>query len=157
MKLIVLIALGGRMPHTLTWIVVANSSKAKIYRLAKFPKIEELLVLNHPESRLQDQVLEGRKPGRNFQSGGTTRHAYEPETDPKEVEKEKFARSLGDYICAAHYKGEFTRLYLMANPAFLGLVRHHINTSTQKTIVAEVAKDLTDCPIPEIEHHLVNI
>lgn len=142
------------MLQTTTWIVVANGSQAKIFKLAKFPKIEELVTMDHPESRMYDQELEGRKPGRNFQSGGTTRHAYEPETDPKEVEIEKFAKTLSDYICAAHYKGEFARLYLMASPSFLGLLRQRINTNTQKAIVAEVAKDMTTCPIAEIEHQL---
>lgn len=143
------------MPNQKTWIVVANSSHAKIFRLAqKFPKIEELTTIDHPASRLHDQDLEGRKPGRNFQSGGTTRHAYQPETDPKEVEIEKFAKSLSDYIYAAHQKGEFARLYIMANPSFLGLLRQYINPVTQKVIVAELAKDMTEHPTAEIEQHL---
>lgn len=57
------------MPNSTTWIVVANSSHAKIFRLVKFPKIEEMTSIDHPESRLHNQDLEGRKPGRCFQSG----------------------------------------------------------------------------------------
>lgn len=142
------------MPNSTTWIVVANSSHAKIFRLIKFPKIEEFASMNHPESRLHNQDLEGRKPGRNFQSGGTTRHAYQPETEPKEVEMDKFAKSLSDYICAAHQKGDFSRLYLMASPFFLGLLRQHLNLTTQKTIVAELAKDMTERSTSEIEQQL---
>ena len=142
------------MANSSTWIVVANSSKAKLFRLVKFPKIEEMAALDHPEARMHNQDLEGRKPGRNFQSGGTSRHAYQPETEPKEVEIEKFAKILSDYICSAHYKGEFARLYIMASPNFLGLLRQRINSSTQKSIVAEVAKDLTDCTTSEIEEQL---
>ncbi len=33
----------------------------------------------------------------------------------------------------------------MAEPSFLGLLRQHINQETQKTIVAELAKELTHC------------
>lgn len=142
------------MPNSTTWIVVANSSHAKIFRLVKFPKIEELTSMDHPESRLHNQDLEGRKPGRCFQSGGTTRHAYQSVTEPKEVEIEKFAKSLSDYICTAHEKREFSRLYLMASPSFLGLLRQRINSATQKSIVAEVSKDMTECTHAEIEKHL---
>lgn len=142
------------MPNSTTWIVVANSSHAKIFRLMKFPKIEVLTTLDHPESRLHNQDLEGRKPGRNFQSGGTTRHAYQPETEPKEVEIEKFAKLLSDYICNAHQKKEFARLYLMASPSFLGLLRQHINGNAQKAIVGELAKDMTERTTDEIEQQL---
>ncbi len=142
------------MPNSTTWIVVANSSHAKIFRLVKFPKIEALTSMDHPESRLHNQDLEGRKPGRNFQSGGTTRHAYQPETEPKEVEIEKFAKSLSDYICSAHQKGDFSRLYLMASPAFLGLLRQRLNSTTQKAIVAQVSKDMTEHTNSEIEQQL---
>ncbi len=145
------------MSHTTTWIVVANSSHAKIFRLAKFPKIEELISMDHPESRLHNQDLEGRKPGRNFQSGGTTRHAYQPETEPKEVEIEKFAKTLSDYISSSHQKGDFARLYIMASPAFLGLLRQNIHSTTQKAIVAEVAKDMTERSTSEIEEHLATL
>jgi protein required for attachment to host cells len=137
-----------------TWIVVANSSHAKIFRLVKFPKIEQVTSMDHPESRLHNQDLEGRKPGRNFQSGGTTRHAYQPETEPKEVEIEKFAHTLSDYISESHRKGEFARLYIMASPAFLGLLRRWIHAAAQKTIIAEVAKDMTERTSLEIEEHL---
>lgn len=142
------------MPNPTTWIVVANSSHAKIFRLAKFPKIEELTSFDHPESRLHNQDLEGRKPGRSFQSGGTTRHAYQPETEPKEVEIEKFAKSLSDYLTTSHQKGEFSRLYLMASPSFLGLLRQYLHAVTQKVIIAELAKDMTERTTAEIEQQL---
>ena len=142
------------MPNSPTWIVVANSSHARIFRLVKFPKIEEITSMDHPESRWHNQDLEGRKPGRNFQSGGTTRHAYQPETEPKAVEIEKFARTLSTYIDAAYEKGEFSRLYVMASPSFLGLLRQHIHAKAQKAIVDEVAKDMTERTISEIEQQL---
>lgn len=140
--------------HSNTWVIVANSSHAKIFRLSKFPKIEELTSIDHPESRLHNQDLEGRKPGRCFQSGGTTRHAYQPETDPKAVEIQKFAKSLSDYICESHRKGDFSRLYLMASPSFLGFLRRHIDSATQKSIIAEVSKDMTERSNSEIEQQL---
>lgn len=145
------------MANQATWIVVANSSHAKIFRLSKFPKIEELTSMDHPEGRLHSQDLEGRKQGRTFQSFGTTRHAYQPETEPKDVEAEKFARTLCHYICEAHQKGEFSRLYIMASPYFLGVLRQNIKPATQKAIVAELAKDMTERSISEIEQHLASL
>lgn len=144
------------MSNSSTWIVVANSSHAKIFNSLKFPKIEEITSLDHPESRLHNQDLEGRKPGRSFQSGGTTRHAYQPETEPKAVEIEKFAKILSRYISEAHRKGDFSRLFIMASPSFLGLLRRHIDVSTQKSIVGEIAKDMVERDHAEIEQQLLD-
>ncbi len=93
--------------HPLTWIVVADNCQAKVYRLLKFPKIEEISFLEHPESRLHNQDLISTKPGRGFQSGGSTRHAYQQETDPKHMEAVRFAVHLANFLSTAKQKGEF--------------------------------------------------
>lgn len=135
-----------------TWVVVADNSKAKIFRLVKFPnKIEEITQLVHPASRLHNQDLISSKPGRSFQSGGTTRHAYQPETEPKQVEAIKFAREVVQYLSTAEKKGEFSRLYLIAEPSFLGLLRQLIHPEMQKLITNEIAKELTSCDISTVE------
>ena len=92
------------MVNNTTWIIVANSAFATIYRLVKFPKIEKLTSFEHLESRLHDQDLISSKPGRAFEKDGTRRSAYEPETDPKKAEIDKFARQLGSYLSSAHQK-----------------------------------------------------
>lgn len=141
-----------------TWIVVADNSKAKIFRLVKFPnKIEEIAFLEHPESRLHNQDLISSKPGRNFQSGGTTRHAYQPETEPKAVEAHKFAREVSNFLTVAERNSEFNRIYLFAEPSFLGLLRQLISPDIQKLIAAEIPKELTSCDNSTIEQHLANL
>ena len=145
------------MPHTTTWTIVANSSHASIYRVTKFPKMEHLTTQEHPESRLHDRDLVTSKPGRGFESMGTARHAYQQMTDPKHTEIDKFAKSLSQYLDSAHGKGEFSRLYVVAGPTFLGLLRKHLDAKTQQSIVAEIAKDMTEQPIADVEKQLANL
>lgn len=140
--------------HPHTWVIVADSSQAKIFRLGKFPKLEEISSLKHPESRLHNQDLVSDKPGRGFQSHGNGRSAYQPETEPKQVEAIKFAVEIAALLYTASNKGEFNQLYLFSEPSFLGLLRQHIHPSIQKNIVDEVAKDLTSSSTETIEHHL---
>lgn len=142
------------MNKNATWVVVAGNAEAKIFRLVQFPKIEEHSVLEHPESRLHNRDLISSKPGRNYDKGGTTRHAYEPKTDPKQQEIEKFAKNLSDFLSTSRQNGEFSRLYIMANPSFLGLLRQHLDNQTQSVIVAEIAKDLIGQKKPDIEEQL---
>lgn len=145
--------MGGVMEN-ITWVVVANSSHVKIFRVVKFPKIEVVRVMEHPESRLHDIDLVGAPPGRAFDRQGSARHAYEPKADPKHLEIEKFAKALGEHLSASQQKGAFSRLYLMASPSFLGLLRPHLSKPAQEVIIAEITKDMTDRPTADIEHHL---
>jgi protein required for attachment to host cells len=140
-----------------TWVLVADSSQARIYRIVKFPHIEEIAYLEHQESRLHNQDLVSAKPGRNFQRGGTTRHAYEPETDPKQAEAVKFAIHLSNHLNLAETQREFSRLYVFAESSFLGLLRQHIHAETKKTIVSEVPKELIPCNKEAIEQQLANL
>ena len=138
----------------ITWVVVTDSSQAKIFRATKFPKIEMVEVLTHPESRFRDQDLVSSKPGRNFQRGGIARHAYQSVSDPKVVEVEKFATYLNEYLIAAHNQGAFNRLYILANPSFLGHLRSHVDPQIQKLVVHESAKDITAFTTDSIEKHI---
>lgn len=140
--------------HPLTWVVVADKCQARVYRLVKFPNIEEITFLEHPDSRLYNQDLVSSKPGRNFQSGGTTRHAYQPETEPKQIEAVKFAVEVTNFLSLAEREGQFNRLYLFAEPSFLGLLRKQFGHEIQKKIVGELSKDLTNCDKAVIERHI---
>lgn len=137
-----------------TWVVVADSTQAKIFRLAKFPKLEEIAYLEHPESRLHNQDLVSSKPGRGFQSFGNSRSSYQQETEPRQVEAIKFASEVANYLYTASNKGDFNKLYLFSEPSFLGLLRQHLHQQVNKCIAAEVAKELTSSSIEEIQHHL---
>lgn len=142
------------MPHQETWVLVANSSQAKLFRLTQFPKIEPLQDFAHPESRLHDQDLTSDRPGRNFDSMSTRRHAYEAKHDPKSLEIDKFGKILSEYLNLAHENGDFTRLYLLANPSFLGVLRQELSARLQGAIVSEIAKDMTEHPKSDIEKQL---
>lgn len=140
------------------WVLVANSRHAKLYRSSKFPKLEEFAAFEHPESRLPIHELEGgSKPGRSFESSGPTRHAYQRQADPKTLEAEKFAKELSGYLGNQLDKGEFLRLYLVASPGFLGLLRHSLTPRIQTVIKAEISKDLTEQALSVIEQHLSDL
>ncbi|MEI8365439.1 MAG: host attachment protein [Parachlamydiaceae bacterium] len=140
--------------HPITWVLVADNCRAKVYRLLKFPKIEEISFMEHPESGFHNQDLISSRPGSSSQHGGTHGHSYQPETSPKKLEAEHFAVYLANFLSTAKQKEEFHRLYVFAEPSFLGLLRQHMSPEIQKTIVAEVAKELTSFDVAAIEHHL---
>ena len=145
------------MQNQTTWVVAANGSVAKFFKVVKFPKLEAIEVLEHPESRLRNQDLVTSRPGRSFESTSSARSAYQPPVDPHHNELEKFARFLGEHLSSAKRNNEFTRLYIMASPGFLGLLRPHLDQATKDSLVAEISKDMTDHTTMAIEQQLVEL
>ena len=125
------------------WIVVAESSYARIFRCDQpGAALEEETALVHPESRLHAQDLHSDLPGRAFDSGGEGRHAMSPDTDPKRHEAEVFARELIAHIESARTSGRFEQLILAASPAFLGLLRERMSSALRQRVIHTLSKNL---------------
>lgn len=137
-----------------TWILIANSSLARIYKLGMKNQLEELKVLEHPESRLHNIDLVSDRPGRDSEVGGTRRHALEQKTSPKKQEFIVFAKLLADYLEEARNEGNFDTLYIVAGPSLLGLLRTALHPNTAKLIKGEVDKDMTLFKSHELPSHL---
>lgn len=145
------------MHEQVTWIIAASNAEAKIYKLLQFPKVEEIAVLEHPESRLHNRDLVSSEPGRAFDRGGVTRHSYQSKSEPKQQEADKFAKYIDHYLATAFRQGEFLHLYVLASPNFLGLLRQHMDPHVVKAIVAEIPKDLSKHRKDDIEQELVTL
>ncbi len=144
----------------ITFVLVADASRARLYRKegedAALALIEEL---EHPESRAMNRDLMADKPGRSISSGhrSTARSGMEYRTDPKEVEAEKFARTLVDKL--AHGKDEhtFDDLVIAAPPKFLGLLRGALGTHTNhvlEAVTAWIEKDYTQLDVRTIAERI---
>lgn len=136
-----------------TWVLVANSSLARIYKLEHQNHLTELKVLEHPESRLHNSDLVSDKPGRDFESMGSRRHALEPKTSPKKQEFAIFAKLLAEYLEESRLQGTFESLYIAASPSLLGLLRQSLHPNTAKLIKGEMDKDMTLMKPDEIPAH----
>lgn len=137
-----------------SWLIVANSSTARVFKFEKHNQLLELKSFEHPESRLHNIDLVSDKPGRDFESFGSARHALEPKTSPKVVEFTLFAKILADYLDTSRNNGEFETLYIAASPSLLGLLRQSLHSETKKLVKGEVDKDLTHLKTEEIFPHL---
>jgi len=131
------------------WIVVANSSVAKIFT-KKGSSLEAIKLLNHPESRLHNRDLVSDKPGRDFESASDARHAFESKTSPHQVEVQSFAREVADFLNKAKAKNEFDDLYMAASPIMLGKLREEASKELIKSMAAEIDKDCTTMDIEQI-------
>ena len=139
------------------WLIVANSSLARIFKINNGRELAEVIILEHPESRLHNLDLVSDKPGRNYESAGVSRHAYEPKVLPKRHEFAVFAKTIADYL-SIHYNDEvFDSLYIAANPALLGLLRQELHANIARAIKEEIDKDLTHVKTEEILSHFPSL
>lgn len=136
------------------WVIVANSTHAKIYKAESNKSLKEISSFEHPESRLHEQDLVTSKPGRAFDSIGTARHAVQQKTSAKEQEFIHFAKQLSSYLENSRNKGDFQSLYVIASPNFLGLLRQEFTPQINHLIAGEIVKDMTSSRIEQIRDHL---
>ena len=139
---------------SITWVVVADSSKARIFSAEKpASPLTEVQALSHPESRLHQGDLVSDKPGRdnNATSGS---HNMGHETDAKEEESLRFAATVCERLEEGRCKGQFEKLYVIAAPTFLGLLRKQQTGALRKTVAAEISKNLSTQTPTEIRKSL---
>ena len=122
------------MPNT--WVVVAESSRAKIFELEKRNSpLKEILDFTHTPSRL---------------------HQKDPtqQTTVKENASNEFARNLHDHLKAACNKRKFNKLIIMSPPKFLGRLRKQLGANINKYVISEIDKNLVRHSTQEIQAHL---
>lgn len=141
-------------PRT-TWILVCDASRARLLaEPAGARHLTEIEAFEHAESRARVRDLmadaNGRKPG----GGWGHRPGVEPDTDPKEVEAQKFARRLADVLQKGLDDHAYEALILVAPPHFLGLMRECVSAQVAKRVGHSIGKDVAMETPREIEARL---
>jgi protein required for attachment to host cells len=128
-----------------TWIVVADSSRARVFEvLDRNETLRELDDLVNPAGRQGERDLRtdtrGRFYGRGEQLQG---HTAMPNTDPMTHENELFAKTVAHYLEQARVEHRYERLCLIAAPKFLGLLRDKLSKQAQHLVFQELDKDIS--------------
>ncbi|QVL48105.1 MAG: host attachment protein [Thiocapsa sp.] len=127
----------------LTWILAADNSRARIFATEKSAgALREIHTLTFPEGRLHEGDLTTDKGGRGHDpmSGA---HGINGEEAHKQENAERFAGLVCETLESARNKGELQKLYVIAAPAFLGMLRKHQSPSLKQLIAGEIDKNLT--------------
>lgn len=138
-----------------TWVVVAESSRAKIFELdKKNAPLRELQGFAHTASRSHEHNMTSDLPGRFMNSTTHGSHKLSNHSSPKEHESVEFARVIGSHLDDARNRGQFDKLIIMSPPGFLGHLRKELSSETCKYIVSEIDKNLVRHNTQEIQAHL---
>jgi protein required for attachment to host cells len=137
------------------WILAADSSRARIFKVLPKNKLEELESLIHPESRLPDKDRGSDRPGRlSVDRGGERQHGLEPSSDPKRQEAINFSRIVAASLDKARSLQKYQELVIIAAPSFLGLLREQLSKQVEQCVIREISKNLATLSPAEIQEHL---
>jgi protein required for attachment to host cells len=136
------------------WVLVADTSRARVFSADKpAGPLEEILDLTHPEARLHDAQLASDEPGRDRNSSSGS-HSYAEETPPKRDAAAKFASQVCDALEEGRVAGKISKLYVIAPPTFLGLLRKCQSNGLRSLIAEEVSKNISTRDVETIRTQL---
>ena len=136
-----------------TLVLVADGEKALFLRNEGDTKdlnlqVEKKLTQDNPPTGEQA----ANRPGR-MSDGGHHKSALD-DTDWHELAKDRFAVDLAELLYKRAHSGDFKNLVIVATPNTLGELRPHLHQEVVDKLIGELAKNLTNHPIDEIEKML---
>jgi protein required for attachment to host cells len=147
-----------QMKKTVTWILIADGTQARVLEHNGPGKgLATVKGLDWSIPPLQSQDIDSDRPGRGHSSGGSARSSMEPKTDPAQHREAEFVRSVAHELDRHAKDGAFDRLVIAAAPIALGNLRKVLSDFVKKTVVAELDKDLTNVPTPNVDKHFDGI
>lgn len=136
------------------WVVVANSSQAKIYRAENAQTLVEHGLFFNDEIHLPARDVVSDKQGREQSYGLYGSDTYEAKTSLKTKEALSFAETIAHFLEQGCTKGECVRIHIVAKPPFLGYLRQCLHPNVAKLVGSEIHKDLTQLKPEEIREYL---
>ena len=138
-------------------VVVADSSRARILRADdRRGPLQEVKDLVYPEARLREQELVADGVGTGGGNGSGS-HSMGHEKDAHQRQAELFSRELCQEIGQSSDDKDVHKIYLVAAPRFLGLMRSSLNKNCSNKVVGELDKNLVAHSIADIRDHLPKV
>ena len=143
------------LPHD-SYVLVADGRKMLFFRNEgdqAHPNLQVVTASEQKNPKTSDQASDA--PGRTFSSGATGgrtggRSAYS-DTDFHTLEETRFAEDAAEMLKSRALGGDFEKLLIIAPPSTLGDLRRHYHKEVEARLIGEIAKDLTNHPVDQIE------
>jgi protein required for attachment to host cells len=139
-----------------TWVIAADSSRARIFEAhgaKEFREIEDFL---NPAGRERYQDLRTDAKGRFYGKGERYQgHTADPDIDAPVHETELFSKKVTEYLDKGRVEHRYDELFLIAYPKFLGMLRENLSKEAQQLIRDEIPKDISKLDEREIHDFYV--
>ena len=133
-----------KIPHQ-ALIALANGERLVIMRNVGQPFEPKLEKVSEPDLLLT-----------NFNAGKRHHEAADTPNSGSDLDELAHGAAIAEWFNKATLNGAQEPVVIAADPKTLGEIRLHYHQKLQARIVGEVAKDLTNSPLPEIERVLAD-
>jgi len=133
------------------WLIVANSSEARIYEIRSRKNIHLIKFLEHPESRMKTRDLITDKPA-HYRSNLKAPGSSTDRANPKATEMARFAKRIVDIVEHASVLGQFNNIFIVAPAQFHGLLDRLMSDGSIAKIKMVIHKDYTDLGTEELRN-----
>lgn len=138
-----------------TWILVADSVKARLFAVAEEDRsVAEIEDFLNPEGMAEGRELLQDRPPTTHDRFGHSRHAIEPHTSLRQKSAEVFARELNEALERGRVDHRYQNVVLIAPAHFLGTLNAALNKHVRARVTAELPKNLTRAGAQTIMAHL---
>lgn len=145
------------MKATVTWILVADGAQAKVFEHNGPGKgLSAVKDMQFEQETLRSRDINTDRPGRRFDSGPNHRSGVE-ESDPAQQRETRFVQGVAERLETSQKEGRFDRLIVAAAPIALGDLRQAFGDKIKQAIIAELPKDLTNLPTPQLGKHFEDV
>ena len=136
--------------HHGAWVLIGDGTKALFLHNEGDEEILNLRRLevreqDNPATRDQGSAAPGRTSSSGYRSGSLGG------TDFHRIEEDRFAAAVTQEINRGAQDNAFREIVIVAPPKCLAEIRRDLSAEAQKRVRAEIARDYTHHPIPEIE------
>jgi protein required for attachment to host cells len=138
------------------WILIANSVHARLLQQENGGPVLVLKNFTHPQSRSKVSELVNDRAGHESTDrsyGGTS---YQPRTDPKKKEHERFARELAVDLERHAQTGAFETLVIFASSPFLGELKAELGPAAARLLTGTHDVDLTSVGPAELKRRIAH-
>lgn len=125
------------------WVVAADAARARIFQARQRDgALTEIEDLANPDVRHGQRSLRADREGHaaNAAGGG---HALQRNATEDHQVAEDFARRVARRLAQGRRRGEVDRIYVLAEPHLLGVVRESLDAPTRRLLAGEIDRDVT--------------
>lgn len=120
-------------------------------------QVERKEIHANPQDREQKSDAAGRAslPGSGNGAPVAAGRGSMGEADYHQMEEDRFAAEVAAMLRRKALDNDYETLIVVAPPRTLGELRKHYHKEVEARLAGELAKDLTDHPLPQIEEALL--
>jgi protein required for attachment to host cells len=145
------------MKQIRTWVLIADAARARVFETkGKGTGLAVVDDMSFDARLAPSREIGSDRPGRSFESVGSTRHAMESPSDPHREQKRQFARRIADAVERKQAAKSFDRLVLVAPAVTMGDLRAILPDKVKAVVAAELVADLTNTPMSDLPAHLAD-